>query len=111
MASMANLRALEESYKSKETLEAGPLPSRAPTRIWPGESRSEWRAHGSFAGVGKTAAGGTRRWELPRKNYKSRVETLVEMIHNDIQGQAGSLPSCTTTAPGLAKGGRNGVDG
>jgi len=44
MASMANLRALEESYKSKETLEAGPLPSRAPTRIWPGESRSEWRS-------------------------------------------------------------------
>ena len=74
MASMANLRALEESYKSKETLEAGPLPSRAPTRIWPGESRSEWRPWlicGSLLEKITSPGGGTRRWEPASKKKTS----------------------------------------
>ena len=83
MASMANLRALEESYKSKETLEAGPLPSRAPTRIWPGESRSEWRPWlicGSLLEKITSPGGGTRRWEPASK--KRQVPAGGHLLEN-----------------------------
>ena len=115
MASMAHLRALEESYKSKETLIYRGGQARSHLALRPASGLAKAGRNGApmahLREWVKLLLGGHDVGSLPRKNYKSRVETLVEMIHNDIQGQAGSLPSCTPTAPGPAKGGRNGVDG